>query len=61
MASQKATGRSGRPDQPEAEAKRREPAREEWADEAAQARSSSDPRRVAPHDAAGVPSTGDTF
>jgi len=32
---------------------------EDWADEAARARSASDPRRVTPHDPAGVPSTGD--
>lgn len=31
----------------------------DWADEAAQARTSDDPRRVAPHDPDGVPSTGD--
>jgi hypothetical protein len=37
----------------------REPAGEEWADEAAQARTASDPRRVTPHDRSGVPSTGD--
>jgi hypothetical protein len=30
----------------------------DWADEAAQARTASDPRRVTPHDRAGVPSTG---
>lgn len=46
---------SGRPD-----GSQRDPAAEDWADEAARARTSSDPRRVAPHDAAGVPSTGDT-
>ncbi|WP_434742638.1 hypothetical protein [Micromonospora sp. SH-82] len=30
----------------------------DWADEAAQARTADDPRAVAPHDAAGRPSTG---
>lgn len=31
----------------------------DWADEAAQARTADDPRRVTPHDPDGVPSTGD--
>ncbi|MEU4565642.1 hypothetical protein [Micromonospora sp. NPDC023956] len=30
----------------------------DWADEAAQARTADDPRAVAPHDAAGRPTTG---
>ena len=34
-------------------------AQRDWADEAAQARASDDPRRVTPHDQAGVPSTGE--
>lgn len=38
---------------------KREGARRDWADEAAQARASDDPRRVTPHDPSGVPSTGD--
>lgn len=50
--------RSG--DERGADRARRGPTGEEWADEAARARSASDPRRIAPHDAAGVPSTGDT-
>ncbi|RKR89887.1 hypothetical protein BDK92_4246 [Micromonospora pisi] len=33
----------------------------DWADDAAQARASDDPRRVAPHDQSGVPSTGDRY
>ncbi len=37
-----------------------EPAdREDWADRAARARTADDPRRTAPHDSTGVPSTGD--
>jgi len=32
----------------------------DWADTAAMARAADDPRRVAPHDQSGVPSTGDT-
>ncbi|MFC7545212.1 hypothetical protein [Plantactinospora sp. GCM10030261] len=39
---------------------RKKPARKEsWADRAAQARTADDERAVAPHDRAGVPSTGD--
>ncbi|MFE0588540.1 hypothetical protein [Micromonospora echinospora] len=30
----------------------------DWADEAAQARTADDPRAMAPHDAAGKPTTG---
>ncbi|WP_320068132.1 hypothetical protein [Micromonospora sp. RTGN7] len=33
----------------------------DWADEAAQARTSDDPRTVSPHDAAGHPSNGRQF
>jgi hypothetical protein len=33
--------------------------RPDWGDEAAQARTADDPRRVAPHDRTGRPSTGE--
>ena len=46
-------------DATEAAADQPTPDGETWADQAAQARTASDPRRVTPHDAAGVPSTGD--
>ncbi|MFK3981434.1 hypothetical protein ACI2K4_13780 [Micromonospora sp. NPDC050397] len=40
---------------------KRDNAGRDWADDAAQARASDDPRRVTPHDQNGVPSTGDRF
>lgn len=54
------TGSKPATDQPE---RRKEAEREQqdWADEAAQARTGDDPRAVAPHDRAGKPSTGERF
>ncbi|MGI5211694.1 hypothetical protein [Plantactinospora sp. CA-290183] len=45
---------------PEAEEERQEEpgGRGDWADEAAKARSLDDPRRLPPHDSAGLPSSG---
>ncbi|WP_329106739.1 hypothetical protein OG792_01885 [Micromonospora sp. NBC_01699] len=56
-----ARSESGRADTGPAGDKRdkRKDAGRDWADEAAQARASDDPRRVTPHDPTGVPSTGD--
>ncbi|GAB3817187.1 hypothetical protein [Micromonospora zhanjiangensis] len=36
-----------------------EPGGDDWADEAARARTADDPRVMSPHDAGGVPSTAD--
>ncbi|ASW53350.1 hypothetical protein [Plantactinospora sp. KBS50] len=55
------------PEDPSTDRPRRKPATDRraeeggWADEAAQARTADDPRTVTPHDAEGIPSTGDRF
>jgi hypothetical protein len=55
MGKQSKGSRQERGDQPEQQAPERN---RDWADQAAQARTADDPRAVAPHDAAGRPSTG---
>jgi hypothetical protein len=51
-----ASGTTGRPG---ASGKRRDPG-DDWADQAAKARTGDDARAAAPHDSAGVPTTGST-
>jgi hypothetical protein len=46
---------------PKDKAAKRGDEQRDWADEAAEARTAADPRRVTPHDRVGQPSTGDKF
>jgi hypothetical protein len=48
---------AGRPGKPEG--KRRDPG-DDWADQAAKARTGDDPRAASPRDSAGTPTTGST-
>ena len=43
----------------ENESRKKRADQRDWADEAAKARTTDDPRRRSPHDSAGVPSSGD--